>query len=274
MAYANKYKITMATKSGSISILYMLEDGYAGALIEYPATTIQLQYIPRSDDIFEPIYASQLSIGIDVTDDIENMPNLTTLNDRKYLCKLYYDETLEWQGWALSDSVQFAFTTGRKELSFNAVDGLGILEKIKYPLAEDYVLSDFNDCMFYLINSLNAIAFPTNLNVITGISYYADGMYNRSALSWADPLKQSFLNFALFITNDYQVDNCLAVLTKIVKGFGARLFQAQGKWHIVAVSQFAQETYWFTEYDRRRGTNFVNTFPELINFYKECNELV
>jgi hypothetical protein len=31
---------------------------------------------------------------------------------------------------------------------------------------------------------------------------------------------------------------------------------------------------WFTEYDRRRGTNFVNTFPELINFYKACNELV
>jgi hypothetical protein len=31
---------------------------------------------------------------------------------------------------------------------------------------------------------------------------------------------------------------------------------------------------WFTEYDRRRGTNFANTFPELINFYKECNELV
>lgn len=249
MAYANKYQITMATKSGSISTLYMLEDGYAGALIEYPATTIELQYIPRSDDIFEPIYASQLNIGIDVTDDIENMPNLTTLNDRKYLCKLYYDETLEWQGWALSDSVQFAFTTGRKELSFNAIDGLGILEKIKYPLAEDYVLSDFNDCIFYIINSLNAVAFPTNLNVITGISYYADGMDDRSDVSWADPLKQSYLNFALFITNDYEVDNCLSVLTKIVKGFGARLFQAQGKWQILAVSQFAQETYWFTEYD-------------------------
>jgi hypothetical protein len=30
---------------------------------------------------------------------------------------------------------------------------------------------------------------------------------------------------------------------------------------------------WFTEYDRRRGTDFKTTFPELINFYKECNEL-
>ena len=27
---------------------------------------------------------------------------------------------------------------------------------------------------------------------------------------------------------------------------------------------------WFTEYDRRRGTNFVNTFPELEIFYNSC----
>jgi organic radical activating enzyme len=27
---------------------------------------------------------------------------------------------------------------------------------------------------------------------------------------------------------------------------------------------------WFTEYDRRRGTDFIKTFPELENFYYEC----
>jgi len=27
---------------------------------------------------------------------------------------------------------------------------------------------------------------------------------------------------------------------------------------------------WFTEYDRRRGTNFITTFPELENFYNSC----
>jgi organic radical activating enzyme len=27
---------------------------------------------------------------------------------------------------------------------------------------------------------------------------------------------------------------------------------------------------WFTEYDRRRGTNFKETFPELVNFYNSC----
>jgi hypothetical protein len=29
---------------------------------------------------------------------------------------------------------------------------------------------------------------------------------------------------------------------------------------------------WFNEYDRRRGTNLLETFPELENFYFECGQ--
>jgi hypothetical protein len=29
---------------------------------------------------------------------------------------------------------------------------------------------------------------------------------------------------------------------------------------------------WFTEYDRRRNTNFAETFPELVKFYSQCGE--
>lgn len=30
---------------------------------------------------------------------------------------------------------------------------------------------------------------------------------------------------------------------------------------------------WFNEYDRRRGTNFLETFPEMTKFYNKCKEL-
>ena len=30
---------------------------------------------------------------------------------------------------------------------------------------------------------------------------------------------------------------------------------------------------WFTEYDKRRKTDFLKTFPELTNFYEECEML-
>jgi hypothetical protein len=247
MAYNNKYKITMATKSGSISTLYLQEDGYVGSEIEYPAVSLQIQYIPRSDDIFEAIYVSQLNVIIDVTDDLNNMPDFTTLNDRKYLCKLFYDNTLEWQGWALSDYVQFSYTTGRKELSFNAIDGLGMLEKIPYQLPVDYSLVDRITCLKFLQNSLSNIGF--NLNLISGISLYATSMLNRSINTFNEPLIQSFQNYAS-ITDDNQVAyNSLRVISDIAKGFGCRFYQAQGKWYIVPLTQFAQSSYFFTEYN-------------------------
>ena len=30
---------------------------------------------------------------------------------------------------------------------------------------------------------------------------------------------------------------------------------------------------WFNEYDRRRGTNLLETFPEMEDFYRQCEEL-
>jgi hypothetical protein len=249
MAYNNKYKITVATKSGTISYLYLLEDGYVGSLIEYPAINLELQYIPKSDDVFEAIMASQLNISIDITDYPALMPNFTTLNDRKYLVKLYNNDTLEWQGWAISDSVNVSYTTGRQELSFNAIDGLGILEKINYPISTTTTLVDLKKCIEYILTSLNLIGFPTGLNVISGISYFAEGMTNRTINTASDPLNQSYLRITTFLDDNSQSFSCLQVLNEILKGFGARLFQTEGKWYIITPNQFAQSSYYFTEYN-------------------------
>ena len=55
MAYAVKYIINTASKSNVSSTVYLYEDGYVGSTIEYQATGLQLEYIPNSDDTFEPI---------------------------------------------------------------------------------------------------------------------------------------------------------------------------------------------------------------------------
>ena len=154
MAYEIKYTITTASKSNVNSVVYLYEDGYAGAPIEYQAISLQLEYIPSSDDTFEPIYVSQLSLTIDVTDDIENMPNFTTLDDRKYFVKVISGGTIDFQGWALSDDVQFSFNTGRKELSFNALDGLGMLERIKYDLPNTIYLTQVQKAIILIKDCL------------------------------------------------------------------------------------------------------------------------
>ena len=253
MAYNLKYKITAATKNNEVAIVEMYIDEAVASVIEYPATIIQLEYIPRSDDIYEPIYASQLNVSIDVTDDQNNLPNFTTLNDRKYLVKLFVDSEIYWQGWVLSDLVQYSFTTGRKELSFNAIDGLGMLDYIPFTFTETNVVGNTKlspqTVLYFLYTCLGKIGFPTGLDLFTACSYYASGMSTRGDGTQYEPFNQSYLRPVYFQNDDETYETCLDVLSKILKSFGCKLYQANGKWYIVAVNEFAAAPYFaFTYY--------------------------
>lgn len=248
MAYEIKYKITSATKGDTEAKVYLYEDGYSGSIIEYPSIGIQLQYIPRSDDIFEPVYVSQLNLAIDVTDNVENMPDFTTLNDRKYFVRLFIDDVVQWQGWALSDNVQFSFSTGRKELAFNAIDGLGMLERIPYPLPANYTYTSRTQLITFLKNALLKLQYPLTYKIVSGISFFADGMSNRTTAAINDPLIQTYVNYATFVNDNEEPTNCLDVITQIARGFGARLFQANGNFFIVPLTELAQNSYYSTVY--------------------------
>jgi len=248
MAYQNKYKATFATKSGKTAYLYLQEDDYGGSIIEYQGVSINLQYIPTSDDPFEPIYASQLGVVLDVTDNLANIPDFTTLNDRKYFAKLFLDANLEWSGWVLCDNVQISYSTGRKQLSFNAVDGLGLLKSIPLPVSASTNTNATNTLLYFIRLCLNGCGFPTNPNIMTVCSYYATGMEDRTTHSYSEPFNQAYLPYRTFIDNGATYLNSLTVLSNIVKSFGCRVFQAGGKWWIVAVNEFANENNWFTEY--------------------------
>ena len=275
MAYQNKYQATFATKSGKIAYLYLAEDGYSGSVIQYQGIHIDLQYIPNSDDPFEPIFASQLNIVLDVTDNISNMPNLVTLNDRKYNAKLYIDSELEWEGWVLSDSVQLGYSTGRRQLSFNAVDGLGILRDILLPIDPTVNSNQINSLLYYLNLCLNQLAFPDNPNLKIVCSYYASGMNDRATHSYSEPFFQTYLANRTFLNNFIYTD-CLSVISNIVKSFGCRIFQAGGKWWIVAINEFANINAYYTEYDYTGAvvsSGTINTLTQIQGYTGNTSNL-
>jgi len=249
MSYTNPlYKITAASKSNKIIYVYLTDNSsYTGSPIEYLSTNLSLQYLPQSDDTFEPIIASQLNLTIDVTDNQENMPDFTSLDDRKYLVQVYIGSTIYWTGWSMSDSVTISYTTGRKEVSFNAIDGLGMLNKILYPISTSFYLTGLDTCTDYILNSLQQIQFPTGLNIINGISYFADGMLNRTDGSEHTPFSQTFIRLTTFLDDASVITNCLDVLKQILSSFGAKIYQAENKWFIVTPTQFAQSSYYYTE---------------------------
>lgn len=251
MAYYDKYKITFATKTSKTAFLYLQEDlPSAPTIIEYLGVDLSLQYIPSGDEIYEPIYASELSCTIDVTDDLANIPDFVTLNDRKYFAKLYLGSDLEWSGFTLSDNISISYTTGRKQLSFTCVDGLGMLRNI--PLNISSVGNRTNtpfSLLSYILTCLNALNFPTTPNLMTSCSYYSVGMNDRSTNTANEPFSQTYLPLRTFKNEDYTYESSYDVLEKIIKSFGCRLFQAGGKWWIVAINEFANTSNYFTQYN-------------------------
>jgi hypothetical protein len=255
MAYYNKYKFTFATRANKTAYLYLQEDlGSAPTVIEYPGVNINLQYLPNSDDPYEPIFASQLSVTIDVTDNLANVPDFVSSNDRKYHAKLFLGDDLEWVGYTLNDNIQISFSTGRRQISFNAVDGLGMLANIPiYTTNVSNVSNNVRSLLTYMLTALNSLNFPTNLNLMTVCSYYATGMLTRASGSQYEPFNQTYLPIRTFKNQDYTYESCYDVLTKIIKSFGCRLFQAGGKWWVVSVNEFANETNFFTQYNSAGG---------------------
>ena len=263
MAYEVKYRSTQNTQNNTTLRLDILEDAYAGSIIEYKAVGINLEYIPQGDEPFEPIYASQLSVQLDVTSDLSNMPDFTTLNDRKYLVKLYIDNVLEWQGWALSDNVQFAFTTGQKVISFNAICGLGMLNNIQFEYLNGFDGSRVT-LLQLLTNCLRQIEFPTGLDLFISCNIYATGMGDPSA-SPTQPFGQAYTPYTTVVRND-EFQMSIDVLREILISFGCRIIQAKGYWCILQVNQMELANPYFERVNSLGTTQEQGQFSDIKSF--------
>lgn len=282
MAYGQKYQITYATKPNKDVVIKIYQDGYTSEeIIEFQGIDINLQYIPQSDDPFEPILASQLGITIDITDNTSEVLDFTNINDRFLYVEMLVNGVIEWVGWVLNDNVYISYSTGVKELSFNAIDGLGMLQDIPFPIEQFNWLgcNETQNLLFLMWACFKAIQFPTTRNIITMCSYYSAGMDTRADYTWADPFRQSYLPYRTFMDDSGLFMNCLDILSNIAKSFGCRIFQAKGKWWVVSINEFASINSYYTEYnalavrvDNHDG-NQINTSSQIQGFISNTSGL-
>lgn len=252
MAYAKKYQSQFATKSGSNLTIELWEDGYAGSVINYPCDSYNKQYIPQGDDPFEPIYASQVNIVLDVTDDLANMPDFTAMDDRKYWCRILIGASLDWQGWVLSDDVQLNFDGDVKQVSFNAVCGLGMLQDIDFSTA----ITDYRASIWqFFLDCIRPLDFPTAPYIRDWISIFGGTMQNRLDDPAATPWIQSYMAVNNFVRTRIDKEgiarnefSCLDVLSEILTSWGARILMANGEWNIIQINQAANSTRYYSRY--------------------------
>lgn len=269
MAYGQKYSVLFATRADKDVELKIWQDGYVGSIIELQGIDVNLQYIPKSDDPYEPIITSQLGVVLDFTDNLSDIINFTNIDDRYTYVEMYVNSVIEWVGFIINDNVQISYSTGRKVVSFNATDGLGMLKDVTFvPPIGNYGVNDSNNLLTILRTCFNSIGFKNNRNIITLCSYFANGMSDRSVNSWRDPFVQTYINYRTFLKDEYNYTNSLEIISNIAKSFGCRVFQAKGKWWIVSINEFASTSAFYTEYTSS-GTRVDNGDGNVINTYSQ-----
>jgi hypothetical protein len=244
MAYGLRYTITQVLRDGTSLQARIYEKDYTLSVKTYEAINISLESNASDDEPLAGIISSQLNISFLTTEeDGEDFPAILSFDIRKYFVKLYNGDTLLWCGFLFNDYVQIPFTTGNVQVDLVAIDGLSFLEYTQFIFEESLSINSTNRLIDVIAETLNIINYPDPIELLTSCSYYAEGMFDRGDASGDEPFSQTYQYRRDFVGLNYY-----EVLDNIVKSFGCRLFQSDGKWQILAINQMALNTRYFTNY--------------------------
>jgi hypothetical protein len=244
MPYGQRYTITQVLRDGSSLIARIYEKDYTLSVKSYDAINISLESNASNDEPLAGIISSQLNISFLTTEeDGEDFPSILSFDIRKYFVKLYNGDSLLWCGFLFNDYVQIPFTTGNLQVDLVAIDGLSFLEYTDFIYEEGLSINETNRLIDVIAETLNIINYPDPIELLTSCSYYAEGMFDRGDASGDEPFSQTYQYRRDFVGLNYY-----EVLDNIVKSFGCRLFQSDGKWQILAINQMALSTRYFTNY--------------------------
>ena len=246
MAYGLRYTLTQILRDGTSSVVNIYEKDYtAGIVTPYDAVELKIQSNASEDEPMPQIISSQLNISFVIP--LENtatiFPNLLGFDDRKYYVEYKNETNILWVGYLFNDYMQVPFTTGYVQVDLVATDGLKLLEYAKYNLTDLGSTNATTKLINVIATCLNLIAYPTQLKLVTSCSYYAATMSDRGAGTANEPFNQTYQ-----YRRDYIGLTCYQVLENIVKSFGCRLFQSDGKWQLLTINEQANTTQYYTEY--------------------------
>jgi hypothetical protein len=246
MAYELRYTIEQALRDGTTLTANIYEKDYVGAVITYEAINISLESNASNDEPLAGIISSQLNISFLTTEENgEDFPSILSFDIRKYFVKLYTVdiETPLWVGFLFNDYVQIPFTTGYVQVDLVAIDGLSFLDYTEFIYQEEDSINSLYNLIDIIAETLNVIDYPEPIQLLTSCSYYAQGMFTRADASSEEPFDQSYQYRRDFVGLTYY-----EALDNIVKSFGCRLFQSDGKWQILAINEMANSTRYYTNY--------------------------
>ena len=129
---------------------------------------------------------------------------------------------LFWQGFLIQDTYQQKLSAAPFNVSFKAVDGLGLLKGIEFPLAPN------NDVTLW--ECLHECLFETGFDADI---YVKTNLKEENATAITNVFEDVIVNSSTYTDENTYKFSAAEVLYSILTGFNCRIFQANGDWVII-----------------------------------------
>ncbi len=129
---------------------------------------------------------------------------------------------LFWQGFLIQDTYQQKLSAAPFNVSFKAVDGLGLLKGIEFPIAPNNEITLW-ECLH---KSLKETGFDADILVKTNLR-------EENAASITNVFEDVIVNSSTYTDENTYKFSTAEVLYSILTGFNCRIFQSNGDWVII-----------------------------------------
>ena len=265
MSYGIHWQSSAVSKNGNTYLLSIYENGYSSGIATIPTSDkpFILNTLPSSDDPFGTLFATELKCSLNITDLTTPFIDFATEDQFKYFATLEFSNLtsngLIFQGWLQPDASRVHFSTGYKDVQFSFIDGISFLKDIYYPYSDN--INDIQSLKDVILLCLNTLNYPSGFYLNIACSIFADGMADRTASTDNEPFSQSYIAPRTWLTQQFSTTNvdpyyisdymsCYDILTKIMLGWGCKLQQSNGQWHIVNINEMASADMYVTKYDQ------------------------
>ena len=229
---------------------------------------IRLNYNLVDDDILSPFRASYLDISFYKESLSDDFSELFAAENDAFKVTLKKNNVLFWQGWIGSQLFSEPFASPPYPISLRAYDGLHLLKNIPYfddPEVFQATSNLFNDRFGYhnIVDVVEKCIY--NTGVLNNVFYCINIQNSESVTSSLFFPVRSRVHHQTFLKGESNSMNMEEVLQMILKSLGATIYQRDGNWCIIRISDFTlkitpsilKRDTWIS--DSTTETNYITT---------------
>lgn len=266
MAYGVKYRLEFSDVLGNGKKIEILKDGYSGTVLPLVGTAdpVSIKW-EGDDDFYSPIIGSTCTLNLFVTDTVQ-YENFYAFDEEEFQVKIYYKDAsnnyqLYWAGFIVTDSYKQAMASPPYQISLQAHDGIGLLSTQFMEIRDTDALrfTSSEPSRTIAKNLIEDAISKTNLDLSVYISLNVlPNIYSGSV-----ELQNGGNGFPKY-TDDLKLVDCKTFIENTLRGFNARIFQAQGRWYIISNSEYIDHDFFDDQADGTITTNIRDAETKML----------